>query len=91
MRELREMNLLTDGEVTIQGEGDQQPFIYRGFKMVDEEKLKNLRGDQLRKAHKSGLLPIVYAHLFSLSLIREVFGRQARQGKLPQAVPQLQS
>ncbi|CAN5492036.1 SapC family protein [soil metagenome] len=89
MRELKEMDLLMDGEVTIQPQGAEQPFVYRGFKMVNEEKLNGLRGDQLRKAHKSGLLPIVYAHLFSLSLMRDVFGRQAQQGKVPQLTPQL--
>jgi len=90
MRELREMDLLMDGEVTIQPDGAEQPFVYRGFKIVNEEKLANLRGDQLRKAHKSGLLPIVYAHLFSLSLMRDVFGRQVRQGKMPLPTIQLQ-
>ena len=45
----------------------QQPFVYRGFRMVDEEKLRNLRGDELRKLNQNGILPLVYAHLFSLS------------------------
>ncbi len=30
------------------------------------------------------MLPLLYAHLFSLSLMREIFGRQAQQGKMPQ-------
>jgi hypothetical protein len=29
----------------------------------------------------------VFAHLFSLDLMREVFGRQVAQGKMPQPVP----
>ena len=87
MRELREMDLLMDGEVTIQPEGAEQPFIYRGFQMINEQKLADLRGDQLRKMSQSGMLPLLYAHLFSLSLMRDVFGRQAQQGKAPQ--PQL--
>ena len=84
MKELREMDLLMDGEVSIQIENNQQPFVYRGFQMVNEEKLMDLRGDQLRKVVKSGLLPLLYAHLFSLSLMREIFGRQAALGKAPQ-------
>lgn len=83
MNELRELDLLMDGEVTIQPNDSDRPFIYRGFQMVNEEKLQNLRGDQLRKMHQSGLLPLIYAHLFSLSLLREVFARQAVQGKMP--------
>ncbi|PNB44831.1 multidrug transporter, partial [Pseudomonas sp. FW305-130] len=43
----------------------------------------DLRGDQLRKIAQSGLLPLLYAHLFSLSVIREVFERQAQRGLLP--------
>jgi hypothetical protein len=30
------------------------------------------------------MLPIIYAHLFSLSQMRDVFGRQMKQGKAPQ-------
>ena len=87
MSELREMALLMDGEVSIQPDGNAQPFIYRGFQMVNEEKLKDLRGDQLRKISQTGMLPLLYAHLFSLSLMRDVFARQVQQGKTPQ--PQL--
>ncbi len=29
-----------DGEVAIQPEGTEQPFIYRGFQMIDEEKFR---------------------------------------------------
>lgn len=88
MKELRDHDLLMDGEVSIQVEGAEQPFVYRGFQMVSEEKLNGLRGDQLRKMQQSGMLPLLYAHLFSLPLMREVFARQQQQGKMPQ--PQLQ-
>lgn len=84
MNELRESELLMDGEVSIQQEGFEQPFVYRGFQMVNEEKLQGLRGDQLRKIVQSGMLPLLYAHLFSLSLMREVFARQVQMGKMPQ-------
>jgi hypothetical protein len=84
MNELREMGLLMDGEVSIQPDGAEQPFVYRGFQMINEEKLTDTRGDQLRKMTKSGMLPLLYAHLFSLSLMRDIFARQAQQGKTPQ-------
>ena len=90
MKELKELDLLLDGETTIQPEGAAQPFVYRGFQMVNEEKLQNLRGDQLRKMMQSGMLPLVHAHLLSLSLMRDVFARQAALGKTPVQVPQLQ-
>ncbi|MBB4153708.1 hypothetical protein GGQ80_001614 [Sphingomonas jinjuensis] len=83
MNELRESGLLMDGEVSIQLDGTDQPFIYRGFQMIDEQKLADLRGDQLRKMSQSGMLPLLYAHMFSLSLMRDLFGRQAQQGRAP--------
>ena len=36
------MDLLIDGEVSIQPEGAAQPFIYRGFRMVDEQKFRDM-------------------------------------------------
>ena len=88
LEELKKSDLLMEGEVAIQPQGAEQPFIYRGFQMVDEEKLRNLRGDELRKLNQNGVLPLLYAHLFSLSQMREVFGRQVQQGKTPMPVQQ---
>ena len=65
-----------------------QPFNYRGFNMVDEEKLHNLRGDELRKLNQSGALPLIMAHLFSMSVVREVFGRHVMQGTGPIPAPE---
>jgi len=76
MEELTKLDLLMDGEVTIQRDGLAQPAVYRGFRMVNEEKLQNLRGDQARKMVQSGMMGLVYAHLFSLSLISPLFERQ---------------
>jgi len=82
MNELVESGLLMDGEMSIQPDPDKAPFLYRGFQMVNEEKLRDMRGDQLRKMNQSGFLPLVYAHLMSLSLMRDIFGRQMMQGKV---------
>jgi hypothetical protein len=82
--ELIKHELLMDGEVSInRQDGSGQPFIYRGFKMVDENKLRELRGDQLRKMTESGLLAMVYAHLMSLDLLRVIFARADAQGTGP--------
>lgn len=85
MAELKEYDLLMDGEVTIEQQGVSQPFIYRGFKMVDENKLRELRGDQLRKMMQSGMLPLVHAHLFSLQHMPTLFQRQFEAGKVQMA------
>ncbi len=86
MQDLKEAGLLMDGEVSIQPSGSEQPFIYRGFQMVNEEKLRELRGDELRKMNQNGMLALVMAHLFSMSMVRDIFGKQVVQGKGP-AVP----
>lgn len=87
MEELQQNKLLIDGEVSIEAEGFDQPFVYRGFQIVSEDKLKELRGDVLRKMVQSGLLPLIHAHLFSLSMIRDVFAMQMQQGKTPMPMP----
>ncbi len=89
MKELADHKLLIDGEVSIQPDGADQPFIYRGFQMVSEDRLREMRGDILRKLVQSGLLGLVYGHLFSLTLIREIFGRQVQLGRVPGATPTL--
>jgi hypothetical protein len=84
MKELADSGLLMDGEVAIQVPDQEQPFTYRGFQMVDENKLRELRGDVLRKMGQNGMLPLIYAHLFSLQLMRELFAQQVAMGKMPQ-------
>jgi hypothetical protein len=87
VEELAKHKLLMDGEVAIQQEGVEAPFVYRGFQMINQEVLQDIRGDVLRGWNQSGLLPLIYAHLFSLELIREIFGRQVQQGKGPVPAP----
>jgi len=86
IEELTKHELLMEGEVAIQQEGVEQPFVYRGFQMINQEKLREVRGDVLRGWNQSGLLALIFAHLFSLDLMREIFGRQQALGKGP-AVP----
>jgi hypothetical protein len=91
MKELQNSGLLIDGEASVQVTGMEQPFVYRGFQMVAEEKTRDLRGDELRKMNQNGILQLVLAHLFSLTLVPEIFSRQVRQGKGPHAgvIPQM--
>ena len=81
--ELKKHDLLMEGEVAIQQQGNDQPFVYRGFQMVNQDKLRETRGDVLRGWAQSGLLPLLYAHLFSLELISQIFGAQVQLGKGP--------
>ena len=83
MADLKGTGLLEEGEVTINNPDFPQPYIYRGFQMVNEEKLRDLRGDQLRKLNQSGMLVLIHAHLFSMNLMTEIFSMQLAQGKVP--------
>lgn len=80
VEELKKADLLMDGEVSIQAPGAERPSVYRGFKMINEQKIKDLRGDQARKFVQNGALALVYAHLFSLQIIREHFARGNASG-----------
>lgn len=85
MDELKKHDLLMDGEVAIRRDDNEQPFVYRGFQMIDQAKLRDVRGDILRTWNQNGLIALIFAHLFSLDLTREIFARQIRQGKGPVA------
>lgn len=74
MEELGKLDLLMEGQAQIQNPGMEQPATFAGFRMIDEKKLQNIRGDQARKMVQNGMLGLVYAHLFSLSNMRVLFG-----------------
>ena len=84
MDELVKLDLLMDGEIAISMQDNpDKPFIYRGFKMVDEKKLRELPIETIENLNNSGMLMLVHAHLFSLNLMRVIFGRQQQLGKVP--------
>jgi hypothetical protein len=86
MQELADADLLMDGEVAIQqNDRPEQPYLYRGFKMVNQDKLKSISVDKLKAWHENGILPLIYAHLMSLDLMRIIFAKQTEQGKGPAA------
>jgi hypothetical protein len=84
IEDIKASGLLMDGEMSIQPEGAPQPFVYRGFLMVNEEKLREVRGDTLRKWNQNGFLALIYAHLFSLSTMRDIFQKQVELDLMPQ-------
>lgn len=85
MNELKDAGLLMDGEIAItQNDNPEKPFVYRGFQMVDENKLRELPEAKIVEYHKNGMLAMIHAHLFSLALMRLIFGKQMQQGKVPQ-------
>ena len=87
--ELSQLDIMMDGEIAITTqENPDKPFNYRGFRMVDENKLRELPTEKLEELNKNGMLMLIHAHLFSLNLMRVIFARQVRQGKGPQELAQ---
>lgn len=84
MEELQKLGILMDGEIAITRNDDpDKPFVYRGFQMVNEDKLRELPIETLETLNKNGMLILIHAHLFSLNLMRTIFERQMLQGKMP--------
>jgi hypothetical protein len=84
MEELDKLDIMMDGEIAItRNDMPDTPFIYRGFRMVDEGKLRELPAAKLEELSKNGMLMLIHAHLFSLNLMRTLFERQLAQGKVP--------
>ncbi|QYU66083.1 SapC family protein [Leptolyngbya sp. 15MV] len=83
--ELKKHDLLMEGEIAITLQSNEaNPFVYRGFQMINQEKLREVRGDVLRTWNQNGMIALVYSHLMSLDLMRAIFARQQQQGKGPQ-------
>lgn len=84
IEELKQHELLMDGEIAITlNEKPDQAFTYRGFQMINQEKLQAIPAAQLETWNKNGFLALVHAHLFSLDQMRKIFSRQVAQGKGP--------
>jgi hypothetical protein len=75
MEELGKLGLLMEGQAQVQNPGMAEPASFSGFQMIDEKKLQNIRGDQARKMVQNGMMGLIYAHLFSLSQIRDLFNK----------------
>ncbi len=75
MEELQSLDLLMEGQAQIQNPDMPEPARFAGFRMIDEKKLQNIRGDQARKMVQNGMMGLIYAHLFSLSQMRELFAK----------------
>ncbi|MEL7189295.1 MAG: SapC family protein [Pseudomonadota bacterium] len=88
LEELKKLDILMDGEIAItRSDNPEKPFVYRGFKMVDEKKLRELDKDTLEALNKNGLLMLIHAHLFSMNLMRAIFEKQSIMGKVPEPAP----
>lgn len=86
MDELKKADLLMDGEMSIsRQEAPDTPYIYRGFQMINQDKLREIDGETAKAWSDNGLLMLVHAHIFSLDMFRTIFSRQVQQGTAPEA------
>jgi len=84
LEELKKLDILMDGEIAItRSDAPDTPFVYRGFRMVDEKKLRELPTETVEELNKNGMIMLIHAHLFSMNLMRRLFERQSAQGKIP--------
>ena len=84
LEEIKKLDVLMDGEIAItRSDMPDKPFVYRGFQMIDENKLRELPAEKLEELNKNGMLMLMQAQLFSMNLMRKIFERQSAQGKVP--------
>ncbi|MEP3422096.1 MAG: SapC family protein [Erythrobacter sp.] len=84
LEELKKLDILMDGEISItRNDMPDTPFVYRGFQMVDENKLRELPAETVHSLNKNGMMMLIHAQLFSMNLMRSIFERQSAQGKVP--------
>lgn len=81
---IQDNNLLIDGEISVEVPGRDRPFIYRGFQMISEDRLRGLENYAVADLYQRGMLTAMIAHLMSLSLVERVFG-------VPEDLEQLKS
>lgn len=90
--QLKEHELLMDGEISIERvEHPGKPYVYRGFQMINQDKLREVSGETLKTWNSNGMLALIYGHLFSLDLMRAIFARQVNAGKVPDPVEQTEA
>ncbi len=88
LEELKKLDILMDGEIAItRNDMPDTPFVYRGFQMVDEKKLRELPEETVHSLNKNGMMMLIHAQLFSMNLMRALFERQSAQGKVPTQTP----
>lgn len=65
MKQLQEADILVERSANVQIAGEK-PSKVVGFQVVDEQKLNKLEDEVFLKMRKSGLLTLVYCHLWSM-------------------------
>ncbi|MBP5855729.1 SapC family protein [Marivibrio halodurans] len=78
----REQDLLIDRAVDVEL-ADKRHMAIKGFRVIDEERLRALPSDQLETWWRSGWFALAVAHLVSLGNFGRLFMKDERQAEVP--------
>ncbi len=67
---MQELDLLVPYNITLRG--GKKPAKLEGLFCISEEKLRALSDENTLMLHKRGIIPLVYAHLFSLAKVADL-------------------
>jgi len=76
---LNQMELIQGQSAQFTPQGETEPKTFAEYFGVDEQKLQALSDDQFLELRKSGVLPLIYAMLMSMSNWRMLLQRRARR------------
>lgn len=78
VKELQKFDLLVEGNATVKnGHGSAKPTRYAGFLIVDEKRLRDVDGSQLKEWCRNGVMSMIMAHLHSLNLVSALAERRS--------------
>jgi hypothetical protein len=75
---LLEAGVLEDARFLIKGPTSDKPQNIQGFMVVNEQKLKALKAEQLEKLHRADALGLAYAQLLSMGHVANILNAQGR-------------
>ena len=91
VRQIVESGLLVDQTLTIKPV-DREPVALKGFRIIDQDKLRSARPELLAGLIKTRALDLIYAHICSLSNLQDgLLAKKAggEMGQTPVPVPDL--
>lgn len=80
-RYLAAHKLFKQQPITLQHRDDGPRYEIEGVYTIDEERMRQLSGDEFQELRMRGLLPIIYSHLTSLQQLNRLSGLQYRADK----------
>ncbi|MEQ1930339.1 MAG: SapC family protein [Parvularculaceae bacterium] len=85
MEILQKFDLLSPQQANFTPEGQTEQAVFAEYWGVDAERLGKLPDNQILELWKSGLMPVIFAHLMSFSNWRELLNRRSQRYGLTQA------